>query len=721
MTRGVMARAALRLSTAGLLALALLLSLLPQAASGAPVEPSTAVEQDQSPVPESLDGVDDAAPTEDAAAEVVEVSPGEPGAADGRPLGRRVIIDGESRSLIDAEEAARLGLRKAAPVVTPGELSTHRFALVNVPEDIEVATIELVGSWVEYGESDADYYYQTIDSISGVHFSGGAANVDFTWAAPDDVWAGYQLLIVPEYESPLEASFGLTSEWIQTDALGEDEPYEADFSGYASGYETLTLQLRRGKGVPSSVTGATLLPYARDIDGWTWRIAEVIEVPIGTLTLHHYPVFDAKTKYRITGYGIDDEGTAKTDYADTPWLSAAQLQAGLTTTITLAKPALKKGKVKLVGAAYHDGLEHGGLLDVSWSGFRPTSPLGEYRYQWYRNGARISEATESSYKVTLADRGKRLSAKVTVTFEGAGRSVSATSSAVTVKPGFAMLPDWELDVDFDSGALTATAVHQTPIASPQNTGVTVAYQWYRAGKAVKRATGKTYRLSNADAGALISVRATPKRSGYVSLPIEWQGSFSLAAEKAPKVLIEGEGYFQGQELRVDPESYGDAIGYFEFFPWGSTIEPEYLSGARFQWLRNGIAIKNATGEYYLLTAADVGKRISIRVTVETPGLLPSIETSEPSAKVLARWIDPGTLKLVSHEQPAAKRLFTVNREGGATGVKLAYQWYYDGRAVKGATKSSYLRSGDPDIEKVSVRVTLTKAGHAKAVYRLAAY
>jgi hypothetical protein len=34
-------------------------------------------------------------------------------------------------------------------------------------------------------------------------------------------------------------------------------------------------------------------------------------------------------------------------------------------------------------------------------------------YQWYRNGIKIKKATKSTYKLTKADRGKRITVKVT--------------------------------------------------------------------------------------------------------------------------------------------------------------------------------------------------------------------------------------------------------------------------------------------------------------------
>ncbi|MDR1043256.1 MAG: hypothetical protein LBL54_05060, partial [Clostridiales Family XIII bacterium] len=42
----------------------------------------------------------------------------------------------------------------------------------------------------------------------------------------------------------------------------------------------------------------------------------------------------------------------------------------------------------------------------------------KYKYQWLRNGKAIKKATKSSYKITKADKNKKISVKVTGTVEG---------------------------------------------------------------------------------------------------------------------------------------------------------------------------------------------------------------------------------------------------------------------------------------------------------------
>jgi len=47
-------------------------------------------------------------------------------------------------------------------------------------------------------------------------------------------------------------------------------------------------------------------------------------------------------------------------------------------------------------------------------------------------------------------------------------------------------------------------------------GTKLHYQWYRSGKAIKGATGKTHKATAADAGRKLTVKVTGTRSGYLS-------------------------------------------------------------------------------------------------------------------------------------------------------------------------------------------------------------
>jgi hypothetical protein len=54
-----------------------------------------------------------------------------------------------------------------------------------------------------------------------------------------------------------------------------------------------------------------------------------------------------------------------------------------------------------------------------------------------------------------------------------------------------------------------------------------------------------------------------------------------------------------------------------------------------RWLRSGKSIKGATEATYTLTAADLGKRISVQLTATKPGYKTRTQTTGKTAAVIA--------------------------------------------------------------------------------------
>ena len=54
------------------------------------------------------------------------------------------------------------------------------------------------------------------------------------------------------------------------------------------------------------------------------------------------------------------------------------------------------------------------------------------KFQWLRNGKKIKKATKRTYKIAKADRGKKISCKVTLTPTGGGKAKEFKTLAVTI-------------------------------------------------------------------------------------------------------------------------------------------------------------------------------------------------------------------------------------------------------------------------------------------------
>lgn len=232
-------------------------------------------------------------------------------------------------------------------------------------------------------------------------------------------------------------------------------------------------------------------------------------------------------------------------------------------------------------------------------------------YQWLRNGAAIKGATTSTYKPVTSDGGTKISVRVTGARAGY-ETTQQTSTAVTIaKSSFSKSPTPTIKGTARAGStLTASVGTWSPAPT------TKTFVWLRNGTAIKGATTSTYKLTTADRGQKITVRVTGSKAGFTSLaktsaPVTVAKVFSTAA--TPKIT--GTAYI-GRTLSVARGTWS---------PAPTTV--------KYQWYRNGAAIKGATRATYKLSTSDKGRKITVRVTGSRSGY----ETvSRTSAAVTAK-------------------------------------------------------------------------------------
>ena len=308
------------------------------------------------------------------------------------------------------------------------------------------------------------------------------------------------------------------------------------------------------------------------------------------------------------------------------------------------------------------------------------------RQQWLRDGTAISGATSTSYRLTAADQGKRISVRVTGSQPGY-QAVSKTSTAsAAVSMGILKAPRPTITGTPRVG-LTLTAASGTWTA-----GTRLRHQWLRDGAAITGATATTYRLTAADRGKRISVRVTGSLAGYTTVA-KTSALTALVATgvlRAPTPTISGT----------------PRVGLTLTAVRGSWTTGTSL---RQQWLRNGVAITGATATTYRLTAADRGKRISVRVTGSQSGYTTVAKTSALTALV-ATGILRAPTPTISGTARAGYTLSAV-RGSWTSGTTLRQQWLRNGVAITGATATSYRLTSADVGRSITVRVTGSKAGY----------
>ncbi|WP_204053382.1 hypothetical protein, partial [Microbispora siamensis] len=144
------------------------------------------------------------------------------------------------------------------------------------------------------------------------------------------------------------------------------------------------------------------------------------------------------------------------------------------------------------------------------------------------------------------------------------------------------------------------------------------YQWYVDGTAVSGATASTYRPGVEDLGKSVLVEvtvddpyftATSARSAATApvAPGTFASSEPPAVTGTPKI---------GRTLKASPGTW--------------TPSPEKVT---YQWLRDGVPVKGATGRTYLLTGHDRGARVAVRVTVSAKAYAKATATSAATRPV----------------------------------------------------------------------------------------
>jgi len=218
------------------------------------------------------------------------------------------------------------------------------------------------------------------------------------------------------------------------------------------------------------------------------------------------------------------------------------------------------------------------------------------------------------------------------------------------------------------------------------------YQWLRDGVAISGATASTYTLTDADKLARITVKVTGSDPSYGDQTV-------TSAETSP---------IAGSFVAPAPRVIGTAVNGRTLTVSTGKWEPS--AKLAYQWLRDGAVIAGAKQQTYTLTSADLGKRISVRVTGTATDYVAKTVTSTETAAVLNTFaVSSPTIS----GQPLAKETITVvDASWSPQPTEITYQWLRDGVAIEGATSKTYTLKTTDVGHDIAVWATGTKEGYA---------
>ncbi|HEX8742294.1 MAG TPA: hypothetical protein VF712_04090 [Thermoleophilaceae bacterium] len=344
----------------------------------------------------------------------------------------------------------------------------------------------------------------------------------------------------------------------------------------------------------------------------------------------------------------------------------------------------------------------------AWSGTTPMT----FAYQWQRcdsSGAACADvdgATASTYTAVAADVGATLRVRVTASnVVGATGATSAQTAAVTVRPPANSSAPTISGTARDGQTLTASTGAWT------GTSIAYSYRWLRcdsaggACAAIANATAATYLLTPSDVGRTIRVEVTGSNSGGSAVATSAQTA--AVAARAP--------------VNATPPAIGGSArdGQTLTAADGTWTGTPTIDLAR-EWLRcdagGGACTVVGTSAAYVLTAAEVGSTIRVRVTA-TNAAGSSSATSDPTAVVEAAPPVSTSSPVISGTARDGGALSST--AGGWTGtpaIEFARRWLRCGSdgsgcaAIPDATGAGYSPAAADVGHTIRVEVTATNGG-----------
>jgi hypothetical protein len=319
---------------------------------------------------------------------------------------------------------------------------------------------------------------------------------------------------------------------------------------------------------------------------------------------------------------------------------------------------------------------------------------GSFSYQWRRTGADIIGATSSTYTAGDADVDTQLSVRVRYT-DAFGTLETVTSAQTAAVQN---VNDAPTGLPLITGTATENqtlTANVSALADIDGIG-TISYQWLRNGASISGATASTYTTSDPDVGSEISLRIS-YTDGHGT--VETVTSATTAAIQNINDTPVGLPVIQGtirenQTLTANTSAINDADGLGTF---------------SYQWLRNGANITGATAATYTTGDADVGSRLSVRVSyIDDQGTAESL-TSAETASVQNVNDTPSGSPVINGVLREAETLTAdvsgiTDNDGLGT---FSYQWLRNGSTIVGATGTTYSTSNADVGANLAVRITYT--------------
>ena len=225
--------------------------------------------------------------------------------------------------------------------------------------------------------------------------------------------------------------------------------------------------------------------------------------------------------------------------------------------------------------------------------------------------------------------------------------------------------------------------------------VSLSYQWLADGSPIPGATGSDLRLTSSQVGTTVSVAVTGAAAGLAS----FTSTSAPTSQVLPQALSTSSTPTLTGSSRVGGQLTAQA-GY-----WSAPVAPTY------QWFANSSPIAAATHSTLTVPASAAGKRITVQVSRSNGAGGQSTLSSAPTPVIALGSFAAAPKPKLSGISSVGHQLRATPGTWKPAGVTLSYQWFSDGTAIRGATKTTWLLQAVQRGHHISCRVTGRLAGY----------
>lgn len=465
-----------------------------------------------------------------------------------------------------------------------------------------------------------------------------------------------------------------------------------DVTGTLSGYVTSTvrsLPTATVLGLPIALLTAPAIAGSPTVG--TTLTATAAAWSVGTLTVTGAWTRNGTTIAAGTTYTLvnADAGTV------IAYVESVSRTGYQSTSATSAATAMVSGGTFTVPQPTIDGTAAVGSRLTAVAGTWSPAPTG-FSYEWLdRNGAVVHTDTSSTFTVPQSLAGDALTVRVTATRSGFTSATSPASAATSVVTG-GLYTHGEPTIAGDP--VVGTRLEAVPGAwSPSP--ASFVYQWQRDGVDIQLQTAQFYTLTNADAGAVITVRLSGVTDGF---ELDFAVSDATAA-------VTGGTQTPGAASITGAATVGSTL-VAHVDAWNPTT-----AALEYVWHKGAAVLQSGTSDEYLVAVSDAGESITVTVNGTAAGYDPAASLeSDPTDTITGATFTPGTVTISG--SPAVGGSLTAVVDGfSPEPASLDYVWTRGATVVQSGASANYSPVEADAGSPLAVTVTASRTGYTDAV------